>query len=189
MATAVETHACSSTVGALAGMLTSLTMCLESGVWSCKNNVKSAGFSALSIAFFVAVNVAQPKLGVKWTGALNNVAAVMPSILFVVDEYQFCKKHGTGGVGKKTLQLVEILPMILLPILISTISGNTHVHDLVCESLHAVHDGMASKSAKTSSQGYIEQVKLNAQNALHAAQTSLLNAYENPTPSVSVSRY
>lgn len=178
-----ETHDCASTVGSLAAMITSLTVCCESNVWSCKSTGKNAKIAAFSVAFFVAVNAMQPHMGNHVTGFMNQVAGLMPSLLFVGNELLYCKTRSatlSAANYNATKDMIKIVPMLLLPILVFQISGNGRIHDVVCEALHKVHAQMpAAGAAKTSSMGYVESVRLNAENALHAAQTSLKNAYDN----------
>jgi hypothetical protein len=178
------THDCSSVIGGLAAMITSLTVCCESDVWSCKSTGKNAKIAAFSIAFFVLVNAMQPHMSGHVVGILNQIAGLMPSLLFVGNELLYCKTRTatlSAANYSATKDLVKIVPTILLPILVFNISGNTKIHDVVCEGLHKLHAQMpaAGAAAKTSSMKYIENVRLNAENALSAAQKSLKNAYDN----------
>jgi hypothetical protein len=173
MAEYPATHNCASTIGGMTGLLTSLALCLESDAWSCKSHSKNVKYSAISLMFFLGVNGFQQFMRPGMVGPLNQVAALMPSLLFVGDEMFYCSQRATamGMPGfSSTMNMAKILPTILLPILICQISSSSHIHDTVCGVLHKIQ-----KVPKTSSSQYIENVKNKARDALHAAETSLDN--------------
>lgn len=165
---AAESHNCSSSVGSLAGMITSLAICLESNVWNCKTETKSLKITAFSVAFFCVINIMQPYIHNDIIGYINQLAAVMPSALFVADDYVHCKSHA------KTMNTAKILHIIVLPILIYQLTGSTQIHDFVCEGIYS-----KIPATKTSSHAFVESVRTNAKNVLQEAKESLKNAYRD----------
>jgi hypothetical protein len=156
------------------GMITSLTVCLESDVWSCKDSKKDKQFAAASVIAFLAVNGLQHFITPSLIGPLNTMVAVMPSVLFIGYEFVYCTKRMdvmSQANFDRTKNLVRIVPMLLLPLVVYTCAGNTAFHDLVCGTVHSTQALIPAPQGNSNK--YIATVKANALSALHSAQNAL----------------
>lgn len=131
-------HNCASTVGALAGLATSLTLCLEARVWTCQSKAKSWSISAISAALFLLVNAMQHKMPASFVTPANYMVTIAPPLMFTLAEFVNCKDKEYMSVGRRLMNLADLVPIFLLPTAIFVISGSPKLHDKICASLHGL---------------------------------------------------
>lgn len=134
-------HNCASTVGALAGLATSLTLCLEARVWSCQSKQKSITISAISAALFLLVNSLQHKIPKALVAPANYFVTIAPPLMFTLAEFKDCKGKEYMNIGRRLMNLTDLVPIFLLPTAIFLISGSPALHDKICAGLHNLEFG------------------------------------------------
>lgn len=137
---------CASTFGGLAGLVTSLTLCMQSSNFAHASTAQNVAVVLTSAGLFLGVNVMKDKIPQAAFEPANMAIAVLPCFVYTAAEWYRTKDdHRVGAVGGKGHAL-SLLPVFLLPVAVYLATSNTRMHGAVCSGI----DRLRGKPARTS---------------------------------------
>jgi hypothetical protein len=160
----------SSVVGAAAGLLTSLTIALQSDEYRCKSMQVDAAVCLISLGAFAAVNFSGLPALQNSIELLNQVVVVLPPVLNTVNSQLICKP---AGPALTSINMGALFLNIALPLVVYQVVSNDKFRAMTS----AIYPGASSRPmyGPYKAQGTSRDVamaKKRALDALHRAMRS-----------------
>lgn len=116
-----------SALGAVAGLMTSLTITLESDAWSCKSTWSNVQVAALSLLAFAGVNAMEDRLTESQLALAHQGIVILPPLLHSLNEYLVCSKRA-GRQMSLALNSSSVLCAFAVPLVVYRLSASTQLH-------------------------------------------------------------
>lgn len=131
-----------SSVAAAAGLMTSLTLTLQSSEYRCKSTAYDAFVVFMSLGSFAAVNLVSIPALYDHINILNQIVVVMPPVLNTMNTYFLCQEAAPAGTNPG-IDSAVLFMNIALPLAIYQIVSNKALRDRPW-----YHQNVASLAAK-----------------------------------------